>query len=242
MPPTQQSDLDVRRDAQSPRRQQALGGLFVRRERWSLSVAGKLVVFLVFVLSGIFLMRGLYSFLAVTSPVSSKVLVVEGWMPTYMVEQVARQYQIGKYEKVLLVRPLLKGRNKYESGENVAHYLADTLVELGIPQDRVEIVFHEPSHKDRTYQSALAIKQWLQDHNDSAKAINVATLGPHARRSRLLFEKALEGKLTVGVIALNDQTYDGDHWWRSSEGVRDVPFEFVAYCYVRFLFIPSRHE
>ena len=242
MSPSRQVELDsVRGDGSSPRRK-AWGGLLVRRERWVLSLTGKLILLLVSVALGIALIRGMYPFLAVTSPVSGKLLVIEGWMPSHMVEQVASEYQVRKFEKLLVVRPLRKARKPYESGEFHAHYMAENLVELGIPKDQVDIVFFEPSNRDRTYQSALAAKKWLREHGYGASVINVATLGPHARRSRLLFEKAFEGRSEVGVIALNEQMYDPGHWWRSSEGVRDVPFELVAYLYVKFFFFPSRSE
>jgi len=40
------------------------------------------------------------------------------------------------------------------------------------------------------------------------------------------------------VIALRTGRYDPAHWWRSSEGIREVPFEAIAYLYARFLFSP----
>ena len=218
----------------------AWGGLLIRRECWTISLAGKLLLFLAVAAFGITLMRGLYPFLAVTKPLSGKILVVEGWMPSYMVKQIAVQFKAGKFEKILVVKPLHKGLKPYESGEFHARYVADNLVEFGIPNDQVEIVFFEPSNKDRTYQSALAANKWLEEHGYGTSVVNVATLGPHARRSRLLFEMALKGK-EVGVIALNERMYDPEHWWRSSEGVREVLFELVAYLYVKFFFFPSQH-
>jgi hypothetical protein len=40
----------------------------------------------------------------------------------------------------------------------------------------------------------------------------------------------------VAGIPIEDPAFDAAHWWRTSEGVREVPFEFLAYLYVRFLF------
>jgi hypothetical protein len=40
------------------------------------------------------------------------------------------------------------------------------------------------------------------------------------------------------VIAANDQTYDANHWWRSSNGVRDVMGELIAYVYAVGFFDP----
>jgi len=65
------------------------------------------------------------------------------------------------------------------------------------------------------------------------------TLGPHARRSRLLFQKAFGKEVKVGVISVEDRDYDPAHWWRSSEGVREVLGEAIAYFYAKFFFSPS---
>ena len=61
-------------------------------------------------------------------------------------------------------------------------------------------------------------------------------MGPHARRSRLLYEEALGGEFKIGIIALADRRFDPEHWWRSSEGVRAVVDDTVAYLYARLYF------
>ena len=215
-----------------------MGGLLLRKECWVLSWWAKLLVLVAILASGAALLYGVYPFLAVTRPIAAKLLVVEGWMPAHLAGQVARHYESGRFDKVLLVRGLRETGNPYESGEFWANYMAKRLVEFGIPKDRVEVVFFEASNTDRTYQSALAIKKWLAEHGGTTRAINLATIGPHARRSRLLFQMALTKQCNVGVIALNEQMYDTDHWWRSSAGVREVPSELLAYLYARFFFSP----
>jgi hypothetical protein len=69
---------------------------------------------------------------------------------------------------------------------------------------------------------------------------NLISVGPHARRSRLLFEKAFGREVRVGIIALESQDYDPQHWWRSSMGVRVVTDELIAYSYARLLFHPGK--
>ena len=83
--------------------------------------------------------------------------------------------------------------------------------------------------KDRTYNAALAVEQWFQENGVSVRSIDVMTLGPHARRSRLLFQKAFGKEVRVGVISVEDRDYDPDHWWASSQGVREVVGEAIAY-------------
>ena len=94
--------------------------------------------------------------------------------------------------------------------------------------------------RDRTYGSAVALRNWFREHDMRVRSVNVLTENVHARRSRLLFSKALGPEISVGVIALPNPDYDARRWWRSSEGVKEVGSETVAYIYARLLFWPRR--
>jgi len=65
----------------------------------------------------------------------------------------------------------------------------------------------------------------------------VVSLGVHARRSWFLFGKMFSS-VNVGVIAISPNEYDTSRWWLSSEGVRNVISESIAYLYARFIFSP----
>jgi uncharacterized SAM-binding protein YcdF (DUF218 family) len=69
--------------------------------------------------------------------------------------------------------------------------------------------------------------------------INVVTEDVHARRTRLLFQKALGKNVRVGIIAVANADYPANEWWHYSQGLKTVVSEFAAYLYVRFLFFPS---
>jgi len=94
-------------------------------------------------------------------------------------------------------------------------------------------------HKDRTYYSAVALKEWCASHHQALKSFDVVTLGPHARRSWLLFQKAFGSDARIGIIAVEDPAYEPGRWWASSEGFREVVGEGIAYLYARVLFHPS---
>lgn len=214
-------------------------GILVRRERWGLSAPAKLVLFLVGLIVTAGCASGLYPFLAQNRPVSRGCLVVEGWLPTYLVEEAARRYNSGTYQEVIISRGLYQGRSPYESGEFHANYVADKLQQLGVPREKLAIKFFQLGKKDRTYHAALAVRDHFLQKGGFPESVEVVTVGPHARRSRLLFERALGGRAKVGVVALADPTFDPRRWWQFSAGWREVPFEFFAYCYVRFLFWPE---
>jgi uncharacterized SAM-binding protein YcdF (DUF218 family) len=61
----------------------------------------------------------------------------------------------------------------------------------------------------------------------------------HARRTRLLFRKALGDDVSVGIISVPNPDYDSRHWWRYSAGVKDVVSEAASYLYAKLLFHPS---
>lgn len=213
-------------------------GLLVRKERWGLSWPGKLVLILALCLGGVGLVKGAYPFLAITRPAPTETLVVEGWLPPSVGQQLANRYAAKKYQQIIVTRGLFKGRTPYESGEYAGKYMAESLVQLGIPKDRVHLVFFDSVRVDRTYHSALAVKKWSRERGKNIDSMELVTLGPHARRSRLLFQRAFGGEAKIGVLSLEDDQYDPQHWWRSSAGVREVPFELIAYIYAKFLFRP----
>jgi uncharacterized SAM-binding protein YcdF (DUF218 family) len=96
-----------------------------------------------------------------------------------------------------------------------------------------------PALQDRTFHSALNVRRWLDSQGIGAARIDVLTLGAHARRSRLMFAAALGPRVQVGVIAVPDPRFDLAHWWRTSEGVRSVIGETIAYVYARLFFDPA---
>lgn len=213
--------------------------MFVRREGWRLSLRGKLVALLAVAALAFAGARGLYAFLAVTARVPADVLVVDGWLPTYDLEKAAEEYSRGHYRTVLAVR----GVYEFDSSDldrPVDDYVADILMRHGVPRERLSSVLFPGLQKDRTYTSALAVGEWFRQHNLPLAALDLTTMGAHARRSRLLYRKALGSGVRIGVVALESPIFDGRHWWRSSEGIREVLFEGVAYVCVR-LFFSSPH-
>jgi hypothetical protein len=203
-----------------------------------ISLPGKLSLLAALLLLGVVAMAMMYPFLAPTNRVTTELLVVEGWIPTYALEQVADEFTRQNSRQVIVVRALYDSTNKFESGRFMAEYLVESLTRLGLPKERVHALFPDAARKDRTYCSAVAVKKWLQERGVSVKSLNLVTLGPHARRSRLLYQEVFGSGTCIGVIALADKAYDPARWWCSSAGVREVISECIAYCYAKFIFSP----
>jgi uncharacterized SAM-binding protein YcdF (DUF218 family) len=118
----------------------------------------------------------------------------------------------------------------------------EALKKLGVPEDLVQMVPSRVIGRDRTYSSAVALREWLREHDLQVRSINIMTENAHARRTRLLFRKALGSNVAVGIIAVPNPDYDARRWWRYSEGVREVIGEGVAYIYAKVFFHPSEAE
>ena len=216
----------------------ALGALVVRRERWTLTWTGRLLALTVAAVFTVILGRGLCSFLAITSPVGGQFLVVEGWMPNYAYGEAAAQFRKGNYRQVIAVG--VTQRDGGIEGDLPELFGEDALIQFGVPSELVVTVSSEQVYRDRTFHSAMTVKQWLQEQGLRTASIDVVTVGPHARRSRLLYEKALGNEVAVGVISVENRWFDPNHWWRSSEGVRTVVDELIAYLYARIVFSPPQ--
>lgn len=218
-------------------------GLLRRRQVWLPTWRGWLLLLGLCSLATYASQRGIYPFLAPNRPLESDILVVEGWVPDYALKRGLDLSVERKSSYLLLAGGTVKGEVNPEPGDTYAHMALKRLERIGGDLPHVHPVpspelTPEPE-RDRTYASALAVKKWLKDQQVSARSINVLTMGPHARRSRLLFEKAFGPGIEVGVIAIQDREYDPRVWWRYSEGVKEVLSEGAAYLYARFLFRPG---
>jgi len=161
-------------------------------------------------------------------------------VPGYIVEAAVAEFKQNHYDRLFVTGvPLVQGSPLSEY-KNYAQLGAATLVKLGMSTNDVQAVPTGRTRRDRTYAMALSLKHWLREHGMTVTKVNLITGGPHARRSRLMFEQALGKGVTVGVIAIPSDDYDERHWWHYSQGVRSIIDETFAYAYARLLFYPPQ--
>lgn len=178
----------------------------------------------------------LHPFLAVTARERTDVLVVEGWIPDFALRAALEEFHRGGYRQLYVVGgPLEKGELLVDFGTH-AEVGRATLERMGAPADHLRAVPAPRVRRDRTFASAVALRDWLDRAGLRPAALNVVTVDAHARRSRLLFAQAFGDRTRIGIIALPDEHYDGPRWWRSSQGVRIVLSEWLGYVYARLLF------
>jgi uncharacterized SAM-binding protein YcdF (DUF218 family) len=221
----------------------AMWGLFVRKPRWSLSWRGWLAGLLLVTCVGIFVFFTVQPFLAITHREKTDLLVVEGWILPCTMDEAAGEFTNGGYQRVYTTGGPVEGLRKYISDYSTAASIgAGLLRQAGVPAERIQMVPSRASARDRTYNAAVALKVWFESNHISPKAINVVTEGCHARRTRLLFQRAFGKEVTIGIISLPNCDYDPKRWWRYSAGVREVIGESIAYIYARFFFSPPKGQ
>jgi hypothetical protein len=195
-------------------------------------------VFIILSLVGVavlgFAIVNLHGFLAKNAPVVAEVLVVEGWLPDYAIEAAMKEFENGGYKTLITVgAPLPRGFYLSEY-KTFAELAAATLVALGFNRQKLQIVSTAYTPECRTQNAAIALKHYLATSDNPVQSINVFTLGPHARRTWLVFRRVFPSPTTLGIIAAKVLAYEPKGWWKSSEGVRTVVGELIAYLYRRF--------
>ncbi len=177
----------------------------------------------------------LYPFLAPNRPPHEGVMVVEGWIHDFALDEAVTLYRSGNYSKIVCTGVPVETGSYIQQFKSYPEMTAARLRKLGIPDDQIVVTIAEPAPKDRTYLAAVALREAIIAYNIGETNLHLVTVGPHGRRSRLLFQKALGPDYHVGVTSLEEADYEADHWYTCSHGVRAVVGEWIAYCYAKCL-------
>ena len=211
--------------------------LFRLRDCWVPTRRGWLVIAAV-LLSGMALVVGrLNAFLSPVSPVQADIMVLECWLSDSALKDASVEFRQGGYKRLIIT-----GGNLPEAWQHQSKFKSDgelsraMLALMGLDTNLMVVLPPPRVSRDRTYSAALGVRAYLKSSNGAVRAINLYTMGPHARRSRLLFEKALGSGIKVGVIAHSVDNYNTKRWWASTEGFQTVVSEAVAYLYARIWF------
>ena len=92
-------------------------------------------------------------------------------------------------------------RNSVISDAEIAK---ERMIALGIDSSKISAVSAERVSINRTLTNALALRSWLDKTDITVKGINIISLGPHARRTWMTYNKILDEKYKIGIISLPD--------------------------------------
>lgn len=180
--------------------------------------------------------RKVCALLTVNDPLPGGVLVIEGWLPGYAARTAIEEFHREHYDALFVTGGPIEPDSPLAQYGSYAELMGARLERMGVADARV--VPAPEVRKDRTYSMAEALRKAMRADGVPAAKINVISVGPHSRRSRLLYQMAFGPETRVGIIAIEDREFDPARWWASSVGVRTVIGEVVAYAYARFIFTP----
>jgi hypothetical protein len=213
--------------------------LFRQRQVWMPTIAGWFFLLLICVAISLFLANNLYSFLAQNAPVGARILVVEGWLVPEELDQAIETFRKGKYERIVTTGGPVTGWPEVNQGANYAELAADYLAHHGISHELIVAVPAPHSAQERTFLSAVLLRESAQRLGITLDAVDIFSSGPHARRSRLLFQMALGSGVHVGVLAARPGNFQPEAWWRTSSGVEQMFFQSFGYVWVKCCFWPG---
>jgi hypothetical protein len=200
------------------------------------SLRGMLILSLAAAAAGWLLLTRLQPFLSVSSPVGGEVLVVEGWIPDYAMREALDAFRSRPYKLLLTTGGPLPQGMAYSSYGTHAQLAAASFKAFGLSGDSVVAVPSPEVGRDRTYQEGISLREWMRSTGRSFASVDLVSFSAHARRSRLLYRMALGKGVVVGVYAPRDVGYDPSAWWKTSNGVRRVTDEAIAYLYAKLWF------
>jgi hypothetical protein len=214
---------------------------FLRRREITLPTAtGWAVFFIVLATVTSVIVRGLPPFLALDAPVGHGVLIVEGWMPRSGLSAAAAEFRRGGYDALVAAGGRVPDP-VWEGGfATYAERAAAFLRTEDLGGRELIVVPGPPVERERTYEAALAVRRWLDATGRHVDAADVYSVGPHARRSRDLYQLALGRGVRVGCRAAPPSQYELGRWWRTSAGARDVLSEAIGYAWVLCCFSPKQ--
>lgn len=214
--------------------------LFRRRQVWLPTLWGWIVLLAVAGAACVFALRNIYAFLAPNDPtLHARTLVVEGWLDGDELDQAAAAFRAGRYERIVTTGGPIERWLNFRQASNYADWAASYLKSHGLADAEVTPVPAPESAQERTFLSAVKVRDWAARQGLALDAFDVFTAGVHARRSRMLYQMAFGPHVEVGVLSARPQDYDERDWWRTSAAAKSVLGETIGLLWTECCFHPG---
>jgi uncharacterized SAM-binding protein YcdF (DUF218 family) len=204
--------------------------LFQRCTVWFPTFLGLLCILLLLVVPVVWWCISGESFLSSTQRFPAEVLVVEGWIGSDGVRAAATEFGRG-YRYAVATGGVATAKGWGQPGWSYAEGADHELIRSGVPEERIIFAPSRDTESQRTYASAVAVSRALEARGVHSKSLNVFTLGPHLKRSCLVFAKVLGPGTEVGGVGWTPSDYQASPWWRSSDRAKDLLTETAGYLY-----------
>ncbi len=221
--------------------------LLRRRQVWLPTVWGALVVLAVATALAVVVVPRLGTYLAPTERAggdgrAARILVVEGWLDDDALDDALPLARSGRYERIVTSGGPIETWRELQPWPTYAERAADHLRRHGGGGIAVVAAPAPALEQDRSYRSAVVVRDWLRAEGVAPPAIDVFSAGVHARRSRLVYRMAFGPDVDVGIVAAPPRRWRLDRWWKTSEGTKAVLDELLSLAWTKCCFWPARDE
>ncbi len=213
--------------------------LLQRRSVWVPTLWGWLALLFLACACAFFAGQNAYAFLATTDPVGARTLVVEGWLSPEELAQAARVFRNRGYQRVVTTGGPISNEFERNGAATYAERARSWLVRNGIADDAVIAVPAPASAQDRSFLSAVMVREWAKRTGQANEPLDVFSSGVHSRRSRVVYQLAFGERARVGVFAARPGRPSPETWWRTSTGVKEVPSEALSWLWTVLFFHPG---
>ena len=198
----------------------------------------RLLISVILIGTMLLLSVNLYTFLAPEKGPHNGLMVVEGWIHDFALDEAVTIYRNGDYSGIVCTGVPIETGSYIQEYTSYPEMTAARLRKMGVDPSEIMVAVADVEKKDRTYLAAVALRQAFITYNIGETDLHLITTGPHGRRSRMLFQKALGPDYNIGITCLEEASYDPGSWYTCSEGVRSVLGESIAYTYAKLFFYP----
>lgn len=174
------------------------------------------------------LLRGVARAWVVDDPVAkADAIVVLGGGRDWRPFAAADMYLAGQSPVVLVSQPEKSPSQSLLQQPTEAEVNTIVLTAKGVPPAAIQPLGRNVTS---TRDEALALREWVVTHH--AKDVLIPTDPFHTRRTRWIFQKALEGTgVSVHMRAVPHPRYTADNWWQQEEGFLGFQNEMVKSLY-----------
>jgi hypothetical protein len=213
--------------------------LLRRREIWIPTAWGWLAILVLGGLVLLFGVRNIHDFLSPSEAAGARVLAVEGWLSPEEFDSAVAAVRAGGYERVVTTGGAIPDGVELFGRASYAEFARDQLIRRGLAEALVIAVPAPASAQDRTFLSAVMVREWAEKSGLALDALDVYSSGAHSRRTRLVYRLAFGSGVRIGILAARPSGYDPEAWWKSSAGTKTVLSEAVGWVWTKLFFHPA---
>lgn len=212
--------------------------LFRKRHIWVPTIWGALLILVLLTINSMLLLRQLAVILAPTDPVSDRTyLVVEGWQNEDSLLAALAIFNAEEYQYMITTG----GPNSRFLSPVHASYAEQAgafMLEQGLDAEKLIMIPTPESAQERTYLSAVMVREWLDLKGTELTELNIHTSHVHARRTRSLYQEAFPN-FKIGIYAAIPDSFELHKWWQTSDGAKSVITEVIGNVWVACCFHPG---